>query len=129
MPRKSDKQKVLDKWQDIEDILRDIVDNDKEGNFVIYRNACKLSIDSVTEFEWGTNVCVFCEKYHENECKRCPIKVATGKGRCLGTPWYKFHESMDIPWYKSPPVMGSEDFKRALKHAEAMNKLLRRILK
>ena len=52
--------------------------------------------------------CPLCEKYLKKTCGRCPVKKATGKDFCEGTPYqaWKEHRSMIPLQHLGPRVVG-----------------------
>lgn len=63
----------------------------------------------------GTENCALCKEYFTWNCFRCPIRIATGKMNCVGTPYEKwqkhqftFHKKDDSITYTGYEILCSE---------------------
>ena len=44
----------------------------------------------------GINACALCLAYWENDCEGCPVKNATGRQHCVGTPYEDYQLGNDF---------------------------------
>lgn len=55
----------------------------------IAHHKVNLKAETPSDVRLGSTACALCELYvHDERCGACPVKRATGKSGCAGTPYY-----------------------------------------
>lgn len=116
----TDKEKVLYHWEvEIRDKLKELIESGKLtqrdtiilGPGLFFINASHLT--KTPAISWGSDACVYCQNF---TCKKCPIRIHTGHTCFNKGPYLPFDEAMC-----------NRDWKKALKYADEMIKLLKEL--
>lgn len=54
------------------------------------RNVAAQTIDDI---KMGMDYCALCELYYRHDCKGCPVRAATGRPYCVGSPYESVYEA------------------------------------